>query len=288
MTAGRIEITAKLPHIHLEHAGRMGSIEHDQNSFLVSQLNNFSGWQNLAVSAGHMGYGDNSGLFGDGSLNIVQSLGCVPAKRGDFDHHPVSFGSGVPGDGIAGVLMIGDNDLVTSFEFQPLSNDIYAFGHIMGQGDFFFIAVNKLGHFSPGDIMSAIGAVKIYFLLFGKKHPLNVIRGWTHGAVIHIDDVFVFSNRELLPYKGPEFAIGRINCTGCFWDGRGLVFLLATGHLTISLTDQGPTGGGYKASTQQLKKTPTRIFLMKTGVCLFHPSLLKMIFTQTDCHFIMF
>jgi len=148
-----------------------------------------------------MGNSNDSGLFGDGSLNIVQSLGCVPAKWGDFDHHPVSFGSGVPGDGIAGVLMIGDNDLVASFEFQSLSNDIYAFRHVMGQSDFFFMTVNKLGHFSPGDIMSAIYTIKIDFLLFGKKHPLNVIRRWTHCTVVHVDDVFVFGNRELLPHK---------------------------------------------------------------------------------------
>jgi hypothetical protein len=50
----------------------------------------------------------------------------------------------------------------------------------------------------------------------------------------------------------------------------------------MSLTDQGPAGGSYKAPTQQLKKAPSRVFLIKAGVCLFHPSLLKIVFFRQN------
>ncbi len=164
--AGGVEVAVEVVEVHGEHSGGLGAVYSDNNAMFAGHFRYLSDREDHAVGVDDVAHGDNFGVGGDGVgvdfYDLVRGFGQDGEDGADeFD----SFGllPVLPGDGAAGVFVVGQDDFIAGFEVEAGGDNVHALGGVVDESDLFGGGAQKIGCFGSDLLLVVLPAAPHVF-----------------------------------------------------------------------------------------------------------------------------
>ena len=147
------EVTVEILHIGRDMGNRLGSVDDEKGSMFMDNLGDFLDGGDMSEDIGHVGDGHDLRRWGQSLLEVLNGQFPFFVEGNVADLGAGHFRNLEPRENVGGVLGLGEEDFVASFEvFHSVaeSDEVERRGRTRSEDDFLGRGIDELGQLLPG------------------------------------------------------------------------------------------------------------------------------------------